>query len=198
MSDMEQENAALQDFEQIKYGNYGKAAFFSICMKALSEYLEEDREVLQQAVSALGKWMERFYAKGILTYDTWHDKLLEDSYFTDTVNGELLSRLLLQKDTIRHLIDDRNQEAKYLLELADRQKKRDNLQPKLLEQAARHFQKAGAYAEEIRYLAGEWPDMDAMLKHLADRKVREELAKLILYVKAEDEAALQCLKEYLQ
>ena len=198
MSDMERENIVLQDLEQIKYDGYGSAAFFSICMKTLSEYLEEDREVLQQAVSALGRWMERFYAKGILTYDTWHDKLLEDSYFTDTVNGELLSRLLLQKDAVRRLIDDRSQEAKYLLELAAGQKKRDNLRPKLLEQAARHFQKAGAYAEEIRYLAGEWPDMDAILQQLADRKVREELAQLILYIKAEDEAALQCLKGYLQ
>lgn len=198
MSAMKQENAALQALEQIKYNSHGSAAIFPVCMKVVSEYLEEDREALQQAVNVLGRCMERFYAKGILTYDTWHEELLEDSYFTGTVNGELLSWLLLQKDVIQCLIDDRNQEATYLLELAARQKKRDNLQPKQLEQAARHFQKTGAYAEEIRYLIGEWPDMDAMLRHLVDRRVREELAKLILYVKAEDEAALQCLKEYLQ
>ncbi len=195
---MKQDNAALQALEQIKYNSHGGTAFFLVCMKVVSEYLEEDREALQQAVSALGRWMERFYVRGILTYDTWHDELLKDSYYTGTVNGELLSWLLLQKDVIQSLIDDRNQEAKYLLELAARQKERDNLQPKQLEQAARHFQKTGAYAEEIRFLIGEWTDMDAMLRHLVDRRAREELAELILYVKAEDEAALQCLKEYLQ
>ena len=47
-------------------------------------------------------------------------------------------------------------------------------------------------------MIGDWSDMDAMLKHLADRKVREKLGQLILDAKAEDEAALCCIKEYLQ
>ena len=37
-----------------------------------------------------------------------------------------------------------------------------------------------------------------MLRRLADRKVREQLAQLILKAKAQDEAALSCLKEYLK
>ncbi len=164
-------------------------------MKALSEYLEEDREVLRQAVSALGRWMERFYDKGIGAYDAWREMLLEERYFTGTASEELLSWLLAQKEILHRLIADRSREAGYLLELAARLGKRDSRQ---LEQAARHFQKVSAYAEEIRYAIGEWPDMDAMLRHLTHRKVREELAELILYARAEDEAALQCLKEYLQ
>ena len=206
MSDMEQKNAALQELAQIKYSSHGGAAVFPICMKVMSEYLEKDREVLQQAACVLGRWVERFYAKDIQIYDTWHDMLLNESLYvshlntdecdtTDPVDADLYSRLPVQKDVIQDLIDDRNQEAKYLLELAVRQKEGDNTQ---LERAARHFQKVSAYAEEILYLIGEWLDTDATLRHLADRKVREELAKLVLYAKAEDVAALGYLNKYLQ
>lgn len=206
MSDMEQKNAALQELVQIKYSSHGGAAVFPICMKVMSEYLEKDREVLQQAACVLGRWVERFYARDIQTYDIWHDMLLDESLnvlhsntdgrdITDPVNEDLYSRLPVQKNVIQGLIDDRNQEAKYLLELTVRQKEGDSTQ---LERAARHFQKVSAYAQEILYLIGDWPDADSMLRHLADRKVREELAKLVLYAKAEDVAALRCLNEYLR
>lgn len=206
MSSMKQKNAALQELEQIKYSIHGGAAVFPICMKVMSEYLEEDREVLQQAVCVLGRWVERFYTKDIQAYDAWHDMLLDESLdvthlntdgrdIPGSFNDDLYSRLQVQKDAIQGLMDDRIQEAKYLLELAARQKEGDGTQ---LEQAARHFQKVSAYAEEILYLIGERRDMDDMLRHLADRKVREELAKLVLYAKEEDVAALQCLKDYLR
>ena len=192
---MRQKKAAIQELEQIKYVSHGSAAFFPICMKVVSEYLEEDREVLQRAVSALGRGMERFYTKSLLAYDAWQEILLEEHDYTDIVGEELFARLLVQKDATLHLIEDRKQEARYLLELAAMQRERDSTQ---LERAARHLQKVSAYAEEILYLIGDWTDMDALLRRLADRKVREELAKLISYVKAEDVAALQCLKEYLR
>ncbi len=170
MSAMKQKNAALQELEQIKYSSHGGA--------------------------------ERFYTKDIQAYDAWHDMLLDESLantdgcdIAGSFNEELYSRLPVQKDVIQGLMDDRNQEAKYLLELAARQKEGDGTQ---LEQAARHFQKVSAYTEEILYLIGERRDMDDMLRHLADRKVREELAKLVLYAKEEDVAALQCLKDYLR
>lgn len=187
---MKRKNAELQELEQTKYSSHGGAAVFPIYMKVMSEYLEEDREVLRQAAGVLGRWVERFYARDIQIYDAWHDMLI-----TDSVNAELYSGLPVQKDVIQGLIDDRNQEAEYLLELAVRQKEGDSTQ---LERTARHFQKVSAYAREILYLIGDRPDMDDMLRHLADRKVREELAKLILYAKAEDEAALGCLNEYLR
>ena len=139
--------------------------------------------------------MEHSYAKGIRAYDAWREMLLEDSHFASTVYDSLFSKLLVQNDAMQCLMDGRNQGAKYLLELAAKQEEQDNAK---LEQAARHFQKVSALAEEMSKLIGDWSDMDAMLKHLADRKVREEVAKLILNAKAEDEAALQCLKDYLQ
>lgn len=248
MSNMKQENASTHDIGQIDYGSHGNAVFFPIFMKVMSEYLEEDRWVLQQAVSVLERWMERFYARDILKYDTWYNMLLKkslnasdsnidscniedqpvtcrkedspdaahhntdwcnnagldcetynrDNHFAKIANDELLSRLQAQKDDIQCLIDDRSREAKYLLELAAKQKNRGSLQPEQLEQAARHLQKVSAYAEEIRYLIGDGADMNAMLRHLTDRKIREELAQLILYARAEDEAAQQCIKAYLQ
>lgn len=139
--------------------------------------------------------MEYSYAKGIRAYDAWREMLLEDSHFASTVYDSLFSKLLVQNDATQCLMDGRNQGAKYLLELAKEQADRDNTK---LEQAARHFQKVSVYAEEMSHMIGDWSDMDAMLKHLADRKVQEELAQLLLNAKAEDQAALQCIKEYLQ
>lgn len=153
------------------------------------------QEILRQAVSALEGRMENSYAKGILAYDAWREMLLEDSHFASIAYDSLFSKLLVQNDAAQCLADGRNQGAKYLLELAAEQKKEDNTK---LERASRHFQKVSAIAGEMSRLIGDWSDMDAMLGHLADRKVREQVAKLILCAKAEDEAALQCLKEYLR
>lgn len=151
------------------------------------------REILKQAVRALEGRMDHSYAKGVRAYEAWRDMLLDESHFASTVYDNLFSKLLVQNDAVGCLADGRNQGANYLLELA-RQKgeNRDKL-----ELAAGHFRKVSAYAEEMQGLLGDWSDMDAMLRHLADRKVREQLAQLILYAKAEDEAALQCLREFL-
>ena len=166
-----------------------------MCIGPVNAQGASQQEILQQAVSALEGRMEHSYAKGIQAYDAWRGMLLEDSHFASTVYDSLFSKLLVQNDATTCLADGRNQGAKYLLELAEKQRGMDNTK---LEQAAGHFRKVSAYAEEMRHRIGDWSDMDAMLKHLADRAVREELAQLILEAKAEDEAALQCLKEYLQ
>ena len=166
-----------------------------MCMGPVNAQEVPSQEILRQAVCALEGRMEQRYAKGIRAYDAWREMLLDDSHFASTVYDSLFSKLLVQNDAMQCLMDGRNQGAKYLLELAAKQKEQDNAK---LEQAARHFQKVSALAEEMSKLIGDWSDMDAMLKHLADRKVREEVAQLILNAKAEDEAALQCLKDYLQ
>ncbi|MDE7223801.1 MAG: helix-turn-helix domain-containing protein, partial [Acetatifactor sp.] len=166
-----------------------------MCIGPVNASEETPKEILQRAVSALEGRMEHTYAKGIQAYDAWREMLLEESHFASTVYDSLFSKLLVQNDATTCLMDGRSQGAKYLLELAEKQKKEDNTK---LEQAARHFQRVSAYAEEMSHLIGDWSDMDAMLRHLADRNVREELAKLILCAKEEDEAALQCIKEYLQ
>lgn len=166
-----------------------------MCIGPVNAEEVSPQDILRQAVSALEGRMEYSYAKGIRAYDAWREMLLEDSHFASTVYDSLFSKLLVQNDATQCLMDGRNQGARYLLELAAKQKERDNTK---LEQAARHFQKVSACAEEMSHLIGDWSDMDAMLRHLADRKVREELAQLILDARAEDEAALQCLKEYLR
>ncbi len=166
-----------------------------MCIGPVNAGEASPQEILRQAVSALEGRIEHSYAKGILAYDAWREMLLEDSHFASTAYDSLFSKLLVHNDAVQCLMDGRNQGAGYLRELVAAQKKEDNTK---LEQAARHFQKVSAYAEEMSSLIGDWSDMDAMLQHLADTKVREELAKLILYAKAEDEAALQCLKEYLR
>ncbi|MDE5950038.1 MAG: hypothetical protein K2H12_00455, partial [Acetatifactor sp.] len=166
-----------------------------MCMGPINAEEMTPQEILRQAVKALEGRMEHSYAKGILAYDAWHKMLLEESHFTSTVYDSLFSKLLVQNDATQCLMDGRNQGAKYLLELAAKQMTGDNAK---LELAARHFQKVSAYAEEMSGLIGDWSDMEAMLQHLADRNVREQLAQLILQAKEEDEAALQCLKEYLQ
>ena len=125
---------------------------------------------------------------------SWREMLLEESHFASEVYDSLFSKLLVQNDATQCLADGRSQGAKYLLELAAKGEEGSAK----LEQAARHFQKVSVCAEEMSHLIGDWSDMDAMLKRLADRKVREELAEQILRAKAEDEAALSCLKEYLQ
>jgi len=153
------------------------------------------QEILRQAVSALEGRMDHSYAKGIQAYDAWREMLLEDSHFTGTVYDSLFSKLLVQNDAAMCLADGRNQGATYLRELAEKQKDGDNTK---LEQAALHFRKVSAHAQEMRHLIGDWSDTDVMLRHLADRKAREKLAQLILAAKAEDKAALQCLKEYLR
>lgn len=166
-----------------------------MCIGPVNAQEVPPQDILRQAVSALEGRMEYSYAKGIRAYDAWREMLLEDSHFASTVYDSLFSKLLVQNDATQCLMDGRNQGAKYLLELAAKQKERDNTK---LEQAARHFQKVSADAEAMSHLIGDWSDMDAMLRHLADRKVREELAQLTLNAKAEDEAALQYLKEYLR
>ncbi len=166
-----------------------------MCIGPVNAQAVPPQEILRQAVSALEGRMENSYAKGIRAYDAWREMLLEDSHFASTVYDSLFSKLLVQNDAMQCLMDGRNQGAKYLLELVEKQKGEDNTK---LEQAARHFQKVSVYAEEMSHMIGDWSDMDAMLKHLADRKVREKLGQLILDAKGEDEAALCCLKEYLQ
>lgn len=166
-----------------------------MCMGPINAEEMTPKEILGQAVKALEGRMEHSYAKGILAYDAWHKMLLEESHFASTVYDSLFSKLLVQNDATQCLMDGRNQGAKFLSELAAKQMAGDNAK---LELAASHFQKVSAYAEEMSGLIGDWSDMDAMLRHLADRNVREQLAQLILHAKEEDEAALQCLKEYLQ
>lgn len=166
-----------------------------MCIGPVNAKAVPEQDILRQAVSALEGRMEHSYAKGIRAYDAWREMLLEDSHFASTVYDSLFSKLLVQNDATQCLMDGRNQGARYLLELAAKQKDRDNTK---LEQAARHFQKVSTDAEAMSHLIGDWSDMDAMLRHLADRKVREKLAQLVLNAKAEDETALQCLKEYLR
>lgn len=166
-----------------------------MCIGPVNAQAAPPQEILRQAVSALEGRMENSYAKGIRAYDAWREMLLENSHFASTVYDSLFSKLLVQNDATTCLMDGRNQGAKYLLELVEKQKDKDNTK---LEQAARHFQKVSVYAEEMSHMIGDWSDMDAMLKRLVDRKVREKLGQLILDAKAEDEAALRCLKEYLQ
>ncbi|MCM1117979.1 MAG: AraC family transcriptional regulator [bacterium] len=153
------------------------------------------REILRQAVKALEGRKDHSYAKGILAYDAWREMLLEDSHFASEVYDSLFSKLLVQNDAAQCLADGREQGARYLLELAGQQTGEHNAK---LEQAARHFRNVSAAAGEMSGLIGDWSDMDAMLRQLADRKVREQLAELILQAKAQDEAALSCLVAYLQ
>lgn len=165
-----------------------------MCIGPVNAQQINSQEILRQAVSALEGRREHSYAKGIQAYDAWREMLLEDSHFASSVYDSLFSKLLVQNDATQCLMDGRSQGAKYLQELAAKQGEEGAAK---LEQAARHFQKVSVCAEEMRQLIGDWSDMDAMLRHLADRKVREELARLILCAKAEDETALQRLKEYL-
>ncbi len=154
-----------------------------------------EREILQQAVKALEGRMEHHYAKGILAYEAWHHMLLEDSWFTDRAYDILFSKLLVQNDAMNCLWDGRGHGAGFLQELAMNHTRADR---KRLEQASHHFRRVSAYAEEMQQLIGDWSDTDAMLQHLADRKIREQLAARITAAKTEDEAALQCIKEYMQ
>ncbi len=154
-----------------------------------------EREILKQAVSALEGRQERNYAKGILAYEAWHHMLLEDSWFSNAAYEELFSKLLVQNDAANCLWDGRGHGAKFLLELAGKHTGKGKTQ---LEQASRHFRRVCAYAEEMKQLIGDWPDTDAMLRNLADRKIREQLAARVLAAKVEDETALKCMKEYLR
>lgn len=166
-----------------------------MCIGPVNGEAASPQEILGQAVKALEGRMEHSYAKGMLAYDAWRKMLLEDSCFAGTAYDSLFSKLLVQNDAAQCLADGRNQGARYLLELTAGQSMKDSTK---LETAARHFQKVSARAEEMCRLLGDWSDMDAVLGRLADRKVREKLAELILEAKAEDEAALLCLEEYLQ
>lgn len=152
-------------------------------------------EILRQAVKALEGRQERSYAKGMLAYDAWREMLLDEGHFASEVYESLFSKLLVQNDAAQCLADGREQGARYLLELAGQRAGKDNAK---LEQAAGHFRNVSAAAGEMRGLIGDWSDVDAMLRRLADRAVREQLAQLILQAKAQDEAALSCLAAYLQ
>lgn len=151
-------------------------------------------EILRRAVKALEGRKECSYAKGILAYDAWREMLLQESWFASDVYESLFSKLLVQNDAAQCLADGREQGARYLLELAARQTGEDSAK---LEQAARHFRNVSAAAGEMSGLIGDWSDVEAMLRNLADRGTRERLAELVGKAKAQDEAALSCLVEYL-
>mgnify|MGYP002510196594 FL=1 len=165
-----------------------------MCIGPVNAQEASPQEILERAVSALEGRKEHSYAKGILAYDAWREMLLDESHFASEAYDSLFSKLLVQNDATQCLADGRSKGAQYLLELAAEGKEGHEK----LEKAARHFQKVSVHAEEMGRLIGDWSDMDAMLKRLADRKVREKLAERILLAKAQDEAALSCLKEYLQ
>ncbi len=166
-----------------------------MCLGPINGEGMSPREILKQAVKALEGRKDHSYAKGILAYDAWREMLLEESHFASEVYESLFSKLLVQNDAAQCLADGREQAARYLLELTAKQTGEDNQK---LEQAAQHFRNVSVTAGEMSSLIGDWSDMDAMLRNLADRKVREQLAQLILKAKAQDEAALSCLKTYLQ
>lgn len=160
-----------------------------MCIGAVVGDMMSEIEVMKNAIAALEGRMDLGYAKGIFAYDAWKKMLLDEQSFSgNEIYDTLFSKLLVQNDAMCCIKDGRSHAASYMQELSE--KYEDDKKCLLLE-IANHFNKVSEYAENMIKLIGEWPDTDKMLKNLANRKVREEVGKLIIQAKQEDEKALQ-------
>ena len=134
------------------------------------------------------------YAKGVLAYDAWEKMLLDNQYFPENlVFDDLFSRLMVQNDAMRCILDGRSHAAMYLREIAEGHSEEEK---KNLLEIAKCFDAVKECAEKMIERIGDWPDTEKMIKNFPDRSVREEVGKLIQQAKREDEKALQGLKSF--
>ena len=137
--------------------------------------------------------MDSGYAKGILAYDAWQEMLLDDRNFpVDGVYDDLFLKMLVQDDAVKHLHDGRSHGAMYMRELANNC---DGGRRDLLLDIADHFDCVSGYASNMMKIVGDWQAREETLKKLEDREVRNRIGQLIISVKAEDEKALQGIRQ---
>lgn len=141
-------------------------------------------EILANGIKALRGRIDSGYSKGIKAYEAWKNALKEEKNFGVDENSSLLfEKMLCQLDAMNCLKDGRSCAASYFMELAQ--------QDAQYRRVAEEFETTAKVIEEMQQLYG--PDMDIMLKRLADPAVRSKTCELIELASRADRMALELL-----
>lgn len=154
------------------------------------------RDIVKMAADIMEPRDEGSYAKGIRAYDAWKEMLLDEKWFeNNAVFDDLFAKFIVQNDAMDSLHDGRRWGAAFFEQMMETCGEAER---QLCAGIAKSFHKVSRAAEEMMAQAGDWSDVEQMLKKFASRAVREQLAGLIDAAKAEDEKALAQIRQLAQ
>ncbi len=150
------------------------------------------KDILKMAAAIMEPRQETSYAKGLLAYDAWKEMLLDEKWFENSAGFDsLFSMLLVQNDAMKCISDGRKWAAEYLRETA---LALGEAEASVCRHIAEAFLKVSGTTDKMSSLIGDWRDTDKMLQNFGSRTVREELGRLTVLAKKEDESAYEQLK----
>ncbi|MDE6915183.1 MAG: hypothetical protein K2P39_00070, partial [Lachnospiraceae bacterium] len=154
------------------------------------------RDIVKMAADIMEPRDEGAYAKGIRAYDAWKEMLLDEKWFENNAGfDDLFAKFIVQNDAMDSLHDGRRWGAAFFEQMMETCGEAER---QLCAGIAKSFHKVSRAAEEMMAQAGDWSDVEQMLKRFASRAVREQLAELIDAAKAEDEKALAQIRQLAQ
>ncbi|MDE6984518.1 MAG: hypothetical protein K2O99_08300, partial [Lachnospiraceae bacterium] len=154
------------------------------------------RDIVKMAADIMEPRDEGSYAKGIRAYDAWKEMLLDEKWFENNAGfDDLFAKFIVQNDAMDSLHDGRRWGAAFFEQMMETCGEAER---QLCADIAKSFHKVSRAAEEMMAQAGDWSDVEQMLKRFASRAVREQLAGLIDAAKAEDEKALAQIRQLVQ
>lgn len=151
-------------------------------------------DMVRNGILALNGRIEGNYCKGIFAYDAWKSFLQNDAYFSDNVNEGLIhERLMCQHDAMSCLMDGRGSAASYFYHHA---KDYSGCIEKMYA-VAKAFDSLFHIMKEMEAILGGFTHSDEGLANFKSKENRQKICTLIDRAKAEDEKALEAMKQLL-
>lgn len=152
------------------------------------------KELVQNGILALTGRTEGAYNKGILAYDAWKHAMQNDADFSDNVNEGLIhERLMCQHDAMSCLMDGRGSAASYFYHHANDY---EGCAEKMYAVAAA-FDSIFHIMKEMEEVLGGFTHSEEGLANFKSKGNRQKICALIDRAKAEDEKALEAMKQLL-
>ncbi len=167
-----------------------------MCISSECEEKVSEKDILKNAIQALGGRKQYSYCKGVQAYDAWAEMLKDNSNFSEGDNFSVLfHKMLCQNDAMISLIDGRGCAAEYFKRLAEKDLSEDaDSNKENYTKLAQLFSQVKDVICRMQELIGSWEDTEGMLANLADAKIREKICEYIKHAKAYDEKALEVLR----
>ncbi|MBQ8821288.1 MAG: helix-turn-helix transcriptional regulator [Lachnospiraceae bacterium] len=160
-----------------------------MCMGAVTGEKIGTEEIIANAVKVLQGRKEYSYAKGILAYDGWRRALKDNSEFVVTDNLFILfEKMLCQMDAMNCVTDGRKNAALYFQALAKESGRKED------GSIAAAFLRCAETVEKMWPLFGDTSNMEDMLRHLADKGVRDRICEYIDAAQKADGEALALME----
>ncbi|HEX3076952.1 MAG TPA: AraC family transcriptional regulator [Lachnospiraceae bacterium] len=160
-----------------------------MCMGEVISDKKPLKEIVEYGNRILTGREQGTYAKGLNAYDAWKNTLLSDRISESSPMALLFERRMCIDDALSSLLDGRGNASRFFSELGD--KSLENKEE--LYEIAIHFDNVFKIVMEMVSVLGGWEKDEATLKRLADRKVIDDICKLIDKAKGEDSKAWSAL-----